>query len=205
MQLRVVILALGLMTALLGAAMIPCWLLDVADGDRRMARLCGERDNAFAVWRRLGGSVWRPPRERTGSREAFLLTVLVWVVLPAMAAIPFMGIGMSFTDAMFESISGLTTTGSTVMTDLQEFQPRGILLWRAILQWFGGIGIIVTAIAILPMLRVGGMQLFQLESSDVAGQVHAADRRDFGANRHDLPVHFCLLCARLYAERNELV
>jgi len=76
---------------------------------------------------------------------------------------------MSFTDAMFESISGLTTTGSTVMTNLDN-QPRGILLWRAILQWFGGIGIIVTAIAILPMLRVGGMQLFQLESSDVAGK-----------------------------------
>ncbi|MCL4133458.1 UNVERIFIED_CONTAM: hypothetical protein GTU68_014822 [Idotea baltica] len=76
---------------------------------------------------------------------------------------------MSLTDASFESISGLTTTGSTVLTGLDDL-PRGLLLWRAILQWIGGIGIIVTAIAILPTLRVGGMQLFQLESSDVSGK-----------------------------------
>ncbi len=168
MQLRVVILALGLMTALLGAAMIPCWLLDVADGRAEWPVFAASATMLLLFGGGLvvlsGGR-----KERTGSREAFLLTVLVWVVLPAMAAIPFMGIGMSFTDAMFESISGLTTTGSTVMTELDE-KPRGILLWRAILQWFGGIGIIVTAIAILPMLRVGGMQLFQLESSDVAGK-----------------------------------
>ena len=168
MQLRVVILALGLMTALLGAAMIPCWLLDVADGRAEWPVFAASATMLLLFGGGLvvlsGGR-----QERTGSREAFLLTVLVWVVLPAMAAIPFMGIGMSFTDAMFESISGLTTTGSTVMTDLDD-KPRGILLWRAILQWFGGIGIIVTAIAILPMLRVGGMQLFQLESSDVAGK-----------------------------------
>lgn len=168
MQLRVVILALGIMTALLGAAMIPCWLLDVADGRAEWPVFAASATMLLLFG---GGLVvlsgGRP--ERTGPREAFLLTVLVWVVLPAMAAIPFMGIGMSFTNAMFESISGLTTTGSTVMTGLDD-QPRGILLWRAILQWFGGIGIIVTAIAILPMLRVGGMQLFQLESSDVAGK-----------------------------------
>lgn len=168
MQLRVVILALGIMTALLGAAMIPCWLLDVADAREEWPVFAASATMLLL----FGGGLivlagGRPGR--TGAREAFLLTVLVWVVLPAMAAIPFMGIGMSVTDAMFESISGLTTTGSTVMQDL-DYQPRGILLWRAILQWFGGIGIIVTAIAILPMLRVGGMQLFQLESSDVGGK-----------------------------------
>ena len=133
MQLRVVILALGLMTALLGAAMIPCWLLDVADGRAEWPVFAASATMLLLFGGGLvvlsGGR-----QERTGSREAFLLTVLVWVVLPAMAAIPFMGIGMSFTDAMFESISGLTTTGSTVMTDLDD-KPRGILLWRAILQW----------------------------------------------------------------------
>lgn len=168
MQLRVVILALGLMTALLGAAMIPCWLLDVANSRPEWPNFAISATMLLLFGGGLvvlsGGRT-----ERTGSREAFLLTVLVWLVLPAMAAIPFMGIGMSFTDAMFESISGLTTTGSTVMTRL-DYQPQGILLWRAILQWFGGIGIIVTAIAILPMLRVGGMQLFQLESSDRTGK-----------------------------------
>ncbi len=168
MQLRVVILALGIMTALLGAAMIPCWLLDLADRRPEWPVFAA----SATVLLLFGGGLTvlaggRP--ERTGSREAFLLTVLVWIALPALAAIPFLGVGMSFTDAMFESISGLTTTGSTVINNL-DAQPRGLLLWRAILQWFGGIGIIVTAIAIMPMLRVGGMQLFQLESSDMGGK-----------------------------------
>ena len=94
---------------------------------------------------------------------------MVWTILPVVAAIPFIASGMSFTDAVFESVSGLTTTGSTVLTGLDAL-PRGLLLWRAIIHWFGGIGIIVTAIAILPQLRVGGMQLFQLENSDRSGK-----------------------------------
>ncbi|MEO0548957.1 MAG: TrkH family potassium uptake protein [Pseudomonadota bacterium] len=168
MQLRVVILALGIMTALLGVAMIPCWLLDLADQRSEWPVFAGSA--TVLILFGIGLTILAGDRpERTGSREAFLLTVLVWVVLPGLAAIPFMGVGMSFTDAMFESVSGLTTTGATVIDDLID-QPRGILLWRAILQWFGGIGIIVTAIAILPVLRVGGMQLFQLESSDVSGK-----------------------------------
>ncbi len=168
MQLRTVVFALGIMITLLGVAMIPCWLLDLADQRAEWPVFA-----ASATMLLLSGgglTVLSGKRnERTDAREAFLLTVLVWVVLPALAAIPFMGVGMTFTDAMFESISGLTTTGSTVIDNLDE-QPRGLLLWRAILQWFGGIGIIVTAIAILPALRVGGMQLFQLESSDMSGK-----------------------------------
>lgn len=168
MQLRVVILALGLMTALLGAAMIPCWFLDLADRRPETPVFAASAMTLLL----FGGGLTvlaggRP--ERTGAREAFLLTVLVWIVLPLFAAIPFIGVGMSFTDAIFESVSGLTTTGATVMDKLDS-RPRGILLWRAILQWIGGVGIIVTAIAILPMLRVGGMQLFKLESSDVSGK-----------------------------------
>ncbi|MEM7767843.1 MAG: TrkH family potassium uptake protein [Pseudomonadota bacterium] len=169
MDLRAVLLAMGIMTALLGVAMIPSAWIDIMDQRADWA--------VFAITSFLsilaGGLVYllmrgpRPPR--TGQREAFLLTVLVWLVLPLVAAAPFIGSGMGFTDAMFESISGLTTTGATVITGLDD-QPRGILLWRAILQWIGGIGIIVTAIAILPTLRVGGMQLFQLESSDQSGK-----------------------------------
>lgn len=100
-------------------------------------------------------------------RQAFLMTTLAWVVLTFFAALPFKysELNMSFTDAYFEAMSGLTTTGSTVIVGL-DTAPPGILLWRAILQWVGGIGIIVMAIAILPMLRVGGMQLFRMESSD---------------------------------------
>ncbi len=168
MQLRTIVYALGIMTALLGAAMIPCLLLDVADNRAEWPVFAAS--SAMLILFGGGLTILSGGRsERTDAREAFLLTVLVWVVLPAFAAFPFLGVGMSFTDAMFESISGLTTTGATVITTL-ESQPRGLLLWRAILQWFGGIGIIVTAIAILPMLRVGGMQLFQLESSDMSGK-----------------------------------
>lgn len=100
-------------------------------------------------------------------RQAFLMTTLAWVMLTFFASLPFLysELEMSFTDAYFEAMSGLTTTGSTVITGL-EGAPPGILLWRALLQWVGGIGIIVMAIAILPMLRVGGMQLFRMESSD---------------------------------------
>lgn len=168
MQLRPVLLAIGIMTALLGAAMVPCALIDIAD-NRPEAHVFGV--SAFgSIF--IGVCLWilcRSEKERTGQREAFLLTVLVWVFLPAIAAIPFLASGMSLTDASFESISGLTTTGATVLTGLDDL-PRGLLLWRAILQWIGGIGIIVTAIAILPQLRVGGMQLFQIESSDVSGK-----------------------------------
>jgi len=100
-------------------------------------------------------------------RQTFLLTTVSWVILCLTAAMPFAlsGLGMSYTDALFEAVSGITTTGSTVMTNLQN-APPGILLWRAILQWLGGIGIIVMALSVLPFLKVGGMQLFQTESSE---------------------------------------
>jgi len=168
MQMRPVFLAVGLMTAFLGAAMIPCALVDLyyQEPEWEIFLISGFGAGFIGICLAI---LSRGGEQRTGAREAFLLTVLVWVVLPAIAAIPLMASGMNLTDAMFESISGLTTTGSTVLTGLDDM-PRGLLLWRAILQWFGGIGIIVTAIAILPMLRVGGMQLFQLESSDTTGK-----------------------------------
>ncbi len=168
MQLRPVILAIGIMTVLLAAAMLPCALIDLADGN--------ERAHVFVVSASLsglmGGLFWvlaRGGELRMGQREAFLLTVIVWVFLPAISAIPFLVSGHSVTDSWFESVSGITTTGATVFTGLDDM-PRGLLLWRSILQWIGGIGIIVTAVAILPQLRVGGMQLFQLESSDMTGK-----------------------------------
>ena len=104
---------------------------------------------------------------RLSVRQAFVMTTMTWLALTFFAALPlrFSELNLSFTDAFFESMSGLTTTGSTVITGLDS-APPGILIWRAILQWLGGIGIIVMAIAVLPMLRVGGMQLFRMESSD---------------------------------------
>ncbi len=114
-------------------------------------------------------------RDRPSSlttQQAFLLTTTVWLVLTAFGALPlyFSNYAPTYTDAFFEAMSGLTTTGSTVLTDLDE-APVGINLWRGLLQWLGGIGIIVMAIAILPMLQVGGMQLFKLESSDASEKI----------------------------------
>ena len=105
-------------------------------------------------------------------KQAFILTTFSWIIISAFAALPFVfsDLGLSYGDAYFEAMSGLTTTGSTVIIGLDN-APPGILLWRALLQWLGGIGIIVTAIAILPMLNVGGMQLFRAESSDQSERV----------------------------------
>ncbi len=105
-----------------------------------------------------------------GLKEGFVLTTFIWVFVAAFAAVPFVGQGLPYTDAFFESMSGLTTTGATVLVPLDSL-PRGILLWRSILQGLGGLGIVVTALIILPFLRVGGMQLFQTESSDRSEKV----------------------------------
>jgi trk system potassium uptake protein TrkH len=104
-------------------------------------------------------------------RQAFVLTTLSWLVMTTFAALPmaYSDIGLSYTDAFFEAMSGVTTTGSTVISGLDD-APRGLLLWRALLQWLGGIGIIVMAVAIMPMLKIGGMQLFRMESSDTSAK-----------------------------------
>ena len=100
-------------------------------------------------------------------RQAYVLTFLSWLAVPMVGALPlvFSELRLSYTDAFFETMSGVTTTGSTVLVGL-DTMPHSILLWRALLQWLGGVGIIVMAIAILPWLRSGGMQLFHAESSD---------------------------------------
>ncbi|NQV43374.1 MAG: TrkH family potassium uptake protein [Rhodospirillales bacterium] len=105
-------------------------------------------------------------------RQTFLLTTLIWVFLTLFASLPFVfsGLNLSFTDAYFEAMSGITTTGSTVLSDLDN-APPGILLWRSILQWMGGLGIIVMSISILPLMQVGGMQMFRVEAFDVDGKV----------------------------------
>ncbi len=105
-------------------------------------------------------------------QQTFLLTTLVWVALPLFGALPFVlgATELRFVDAFFEAMSGLTTTGSTVISGLDTL-PHGILLWRGILQWLGGIGIIVVAMVFLPELKVGGMQIFRSESFDTMGKI----------------------------------
>jgi trk system potassium uptake protein TrkH len=105
-------------------------------------------------------------------RQTFLVTVLVWGALPFFGAIPFMlgASNLSFTNAFFEAMSGLTTTGATVLGGIEAL-PEGLKLWRGVLQWLGGIGIIVVAMVFLPELRVGGMQIFQAEAFDTMGKI----------------------------------
>jgi len=105
-------------------------------------------------------------------QQAFLLTTLSWLSIAIFGCIPFLlsNLNLSVTDAFFESMSGITTTGSTIIADLDS-APKGILIWRAIMQWLGGIGVIVMAITVLPLLNVGGMQLFRMESSDTTEKI----------------------------------
>ncbi len=104
-------------------------------------------------------------------QQTFILTTGIWVVLPFFGALPFMfGTDMGFTDAFFEAMSGFTTTGATVINNLETL-PKGLLLWRALMQWFGGIGVIVVAMVFLPILRIGGMQIFRLEGFDTFGKI----------------------------------
>ncbi len=139
--------------------------VDVADGNDHWRVFLAAA--AFTVF--VGGLMMLSSYSKTpfkiGVREGFVLTTMSWLTIAAFAAIPFIGIGLSYTDGFFEAMSGLTTTGATVLVGLDKL-PRGLLLWRALLQGIGGFGIIVTAIVMLPFLRVGGMQLFQAERPD---------------------------------------
>jgi trk system potassium uptake protein TrkH len=112
----------------------------------------------------LAGATWRFRRELK-PRDGFLLVTLGWLLVSATAALPFLMMlpGLSFTAAFFEALSGLTTTGSTVLTGLDSLPPS-LNFWRHGLQWYGGLGIIVMALAVLPLLSVGGMQLYRGEA-----------------------------------------
>ena len=105
-------------------------------------------------------------------QQAFLLTSLSWISVAIFGSLPFIfsSLELTITDALFESMSGITTTGSTIITNLND-SPKAILFWRAILQWLGGIGIIVMAITLMPIMNVGGMQLFKVSTSDKSEKI----------------------------------
>ncbi len=105
-------------------------------------------------------------------QQAFLLTALSWLTIAVFGSLPFIFSSVKFSpiNAFFESMSGITTTGSTIIANL-EIIPKAILLWRAILQWLGGIGIIVMAITLMPIMNVGGMQLFKISNNDSSEKI----------------------------------
>ncbi len=171
-HIRPIALVVGIMLTTLGLAMILPILLELATDNHDWQAFFA----SAALTLFVGIALIFVGREPEGAgqtelniRDAFLLTTVSWIFMAVFAALPFIlaDIELNYTDAFFEAMSGLTTTGSTVISGLDRMPP-GILMWRALLQWLGGIGIIVTAVAVLPMLQIGGMQLFRAESSDAS-------------------------------------
>lgn len=164
-------LVTGVLVAALGAAMLLPALVDLAANNDDWIIFV----SAAMVTMLFGLGLFVASRgapKGLSTRQAMLMTVFSWVMLVTFGALPFLwsGIVPSYTDAFFESMSGLTTTGATVITGL-DTTPPGLLFWRGLLQWLGGLGIIVMAIAVLPMLQIGGMQLFKAEAFDTAEKI----------------------------------
>ena len=163
-DLRPVFFIIGILMVILALAMVLPAVVDAAVGNPDWAVFV----TSAAVTLFVGVSMiltTRAGRAGFNLRQAFVMTTLAWLVIAVFGALPFLfsELNLSFTDAFFEAMSGVTTTGSTVIVGLDN-APPGILLWRSILQWLGGIGIIVMAVAIMPVLRVGGMQMFRVEA-----------------------------------------
>ncbi len=172
LDLRPVGYVIGLLVAVLGATMMVPMLADLAEGKGHWPAFLQAGIISFLTGGLLAISCQNGVREGLTIQQTFLLTTGVWLALPIFGALPFVfgETELRFVDAFFESMSGLTTTGSTVVTELDN-RPAGLLLWRGILQWLGGIGIIVVAMVFLPELRVGGMQIFRSEGFDTFGKI----------------------------------
>ena len=158
-----VLRALGMVIMLFGMTVLaPLTLSHVVDDGAQSAY-----DEAFGLTILCGMLLWaryRKVRRELTVRDGFLMVVLIWTLLPALATLPLMlHLGLSFTDAYFETMSGMTTTGATVLSGIDTL-PMSINLWRHQLVWVGGMGLVVLAIAILPMLGIGGRQMFQAET-----------------------------------------
>jgi trk system potassium uptake protein len=171
-DLRPILVVMGVLLIILALFMAPPMVADMAAGhpDWQVFLAAGAATLFTGVTLVLMNQGYR--EAELNSRHAFLLVTAVWLVVTLFAALPlaFSDLDLTLADAVFEATSGITTTGSTVIVGL-DVAPPGILLWRAILQWLGGIGIIVMGVAILPMLRVGGMQLVRAESSDLSEKI----------------------------------
>lgn len=187
----------GLMLCALGFAMLLAGLVETASGGGDSATFYFSGTLTLFVGVSLA-FVNRLRETRLSIRQGFLVTSLSWILIVLFASLPLRlsDMGLTFTDALFESTSGLTTTGATIIMDLSG-ASRGVLIWRSMLQWIGGIGIIVTALAVLPMLSVGGMQLFRTESSDTSEKILPRSAQ-FAGFVTSLYCGFTLLCAGGY-------
>ena len=158
--------------------------------------------DAYLVTFGTGLLIWLPVRRQYRElhlRDGFLIVCLFWIVLGVFGAVPLYvapELELTMTEAVFESMSGLTTTGATVITGL-DHAPPGILLWRGMLQWLGGLGIIVMAVAVLPMLQIGGMQVFKAEAFETPEKILPRATQISGSMTLVF-VAFTALCAAAY-------
>jgi len=162
---KTVFFAIGILLVILGLFMLIPFFVQIIYEEQNNAFLYSTSITVFIGILLILANL--EDNRRLNLQQAFLLTTLSWLSIAIFGSIPFLlsEMKLSFVDAFFESMSGITTTGSTIITNLND-SPKSILIWRAILQWLGGIGIIVMAITILPLLNIGGMQLFRMENSD---------------------------------------
>ncbi|MBR9651745.1 TrkH family potassium uptake protein [Thalassovita aquimarina] len=190
----------GYLTVAMGLAMLPCMILDWASGDQSPF-VFGETAGFALLVGVLVVLATNNRRSRDiSTREAFLLTTGTWAYLPLVGALPFIlgepNVGL--TDAYFEAVSGMTTTGSTVFENIESL-PQGTLLWRGILQWLGGLGIVVVAMIFLPVMGLGGMQFFRSEGFDTLGKIlpRAPDIARALLSTYILLTVICWLCYRI--------
>lgn len=167
LDVRTVVGILGALLFFLGVALLAPMLVSIGYGESEWPAFAISAGVGLLV----GGLAWWKyrPRNEFGIREGFVIVASSWFVLSLLGAAPFVlgGVLTSYTDAFFETMSGLTTTGATILggahTPTIESLPRAFLFWRSLAHWLGGMGIIVLTLAILPILGVGGMQLFRAE------------------------------------------
>ncbi len=167
---KTVFFAIGVLLVILGAFMLIPFFVQFIYDEKNSTFLSAASVTAFIGILLVLTNL--EENRKLNLQQAFLLTTLSWLSIAIFGCIPFLlsNLNLSFVDAFFESMSGITTTGSTIITNLDN-APKSILIWRAILQWLGGIGVIVMAITILPLLNIGGMQLFRMESSDTTEKI----------------------------------
>ncbi|MBV2358194.1 TrkH family potassium uptake protein [Thalassococcus sp. CAU 1522] len=195
---RPVAYVIGLLVACLGATMLLPMLVDIAEGRGQWSVFAESAIVTILSGGLMALACANSVPDRLSIQQTFLLTTGVWVALPVFGAIPFV-LGATearFVDAFFEAMSGLTTTGSTVFSGLEEL-PKGLLFWRGILQWLGGIGIIVVAMVFLPELRVGGMQIFRSEGFDTMGKI-LPRATQISSSISTIYVSLTLVCAGAY-------
>ncbi|WP_424830944.1 TrkH family potassium uptake protein [Ruegeria sp.] len=199
MDLRPVGYVIGQLVAVLGVTMLFPMIADLIEGRGEWTVFFESAVITVLTGVVLAMSCANGVGEGLTIRQTFLLTTGVWVALPVFGAIPFL-FGESelrFVDAYFEAMSGLTTTGSTVINGLDDL-PQGLLLWRGILQWLGGIGIIVVAMVFLPELRVGGMQIFRSEGFETMGKI-LPRAQEIAGQISLIYVFLTFVCALVYA------